>query len=74
MNDYIRYPSKWDHTVKQFHLLDNTEDKVEVTIACAVQALNIYYVPDFIKWKFDFPRTLWIIEKGVVLCKVFSNV
>ena len=53
MNDYIRYPSKWDHTVKQFHLLDNTEDKVEVTTACAVQALNIYYVPDFIKWKLE---------------------
>lgn len=53
MNDYIRYPSKWDHTVKQFHLLDNTEDKVEVTVACAVQALNIYYIPDFIKWKLE---------------------
>tara|TARA_B100001057_G_scaffold229396_1_gene229691 strand:+ start:4082 stop:5548 length:1467 start_codon:yes stop_codon:yes gene_type:complete len=53
MNDYIRYPSKWDHTVKQFHLLDNTEDKIEVTTACAVQALNIYYVPDFIKWKLE---------------------
>ena len=36
---------------KAVHLLDNTEDKVEVTVACAVQALNIYYVPDFIKWK-----------------------
>ena len=40
MNRYIRFPADWDNTVKQFHLLDNTEDKVEVTVACAVQALK----------------------------------
>ena len=45
MNDYIRFPSKWEHTVKQFHVLDNTGPNVEVTVACAVQALNIYYLP-----------------------------
>ena len=69
MNDYIRYPSKWDHTVKQFHLLDNTEDKVEVTIACAVQALNIYYVPDFIKWKLEqnFKKiNIWPLGAGMI--------
>lgn len=53
MNDYIRYPSKWNHQVRQMHLLDNTDDNVEVTLACAVQALNIYYIPDFIKWKLN---------------------
>ena len=52
MNEYIRYPSKWDRTREVFHILDKeTTDNVEVTIACAVQALNIYYLPDFIKWK-----------------------
>ena len=69
MNDYIRYPSKWDHTVKQFHLLDNTEDKVEVTVACAVQALNIYYVPDFIKWKLaqNFKKiNIWPFGAGMI--------
>lgn len=53
MNDYIRYPSQWDHQVEQFWKLDNTGDNVEVTIACAVQALNIYYVPDLIRWKLE---------------------
>ena len=53
MNDYIRYPSEWKRTEKVFRILDNTEDHVEVTVACAVQALNIYYVPDFIKWKLE---------------------
>lgn len=51
MNDYIRFPSKWEQIEKQLDLLDKTPDSVEVTIACAVQVLNIMYIPDFIKWK-----------------------
>jgi hypothetical protein len=54
MNDYIRYPSKWKRTEEVFHILDyETGDNVEITVACAVQALNIYYIPDFIKWKLE---------------------
>jgi len=52
MNDYIRYPSEWEHNLRQFKRLDTmTSNNVEVTIACAVNALNIYYIPDFLKWK-----------------------
>lgn len=51
-NEYVRYPSKWERTEEVFHILDReTSDNVEVTVACAVQALNIYYIPDFLKWK-----------------------
>lgn len=54
MNDYIRYPSEWSRQEQVFHILDKqTSDNVEVTVACAVQALNIYYIPDFIKWKLE---------------------
>jgi hypothetical protein len=54
MNDYIRYPSKWSRTAEVFHILDTqTPSNTEVTVACAVQALNIYYIPDFIKWKLE---------------------
>jgi len=54
MNDYIRYPSKWNHMVKQFHVLDDeTPNNVEITVACAVQILNIHNVPDLIKWKLE---------------------
>lgn len=53
-NEYIRYPSLWSRTEEVFRILDTeTSDNVEVTIACAVQALNIYYLPDFIQWKID---------------------
>ena len=52
MNDYIRYPSEWDHQLKMFERLDQkTSNNVEITIACAVNALNIHYIPDFLKWK-----------------------
>lgn len=51
MNEYIRFPSNWGKIVKNLNILDNTPDNIEVTIACAVQALNIYYTPELIKWK-----------------------
>ena len=52
MNDYIRYPSEWAHQVEMFERLDTkTSNNVEITIACAVNALNIHYIPDFLKWK-----------------------
>lgn len=50
-NEYIRYPTDWNTIEKNLHILDNTPDNVEVTIACTLMALNIYYFPDFIKWK-----------------------
>ena len=51
MNDYIRFPPTWNKIVKNLKRLDETPDNIEVTIACAVQSLNIFYIPDFIKWK-----------------------
>lgn len=54
MNEYIRYPSKWKRTEEVFHILDTqTSENVDITVACAVQALNIYYVPDFLRWKLE---------------------
>ena len=54
MNYYIRYPSEWKRTEEVFHILDTqTTNNVEVTVACAVNALNIYYIPDFLKWKME---------------------
>lgn len=50
-NDYIRYPSNWDSLVKHMHRLDSTGPNVTVTTAVTIMALNILYVPDFIKWK-----------------------
>lgn len=50
-NNYIRYPSDWAAIERNLDILDNTNDHIEVNIACAVQLLNIKHLPDMIKWK-----------------------
>jgi MoaA/NifB/PqqE/SkfB family radical SAM enzyme len=53
MNTYIRYPTPWKKIETNMKILDQTSDKIEVTVACAVQALNIHYIPELIQWKLD---------------------
>jgi MoaA/NifB/PqqE/SkfB family radical SAM enzyme len=50
-NDYIRYPSKWEDVVTNLKRLDATPDNITVNIACAVQLLNVLYIPELVKWK-----------------------
>lgn len=50
-NWYIRYPSEWETIVANLHKLDNTPDNIHVSIATAIQVLNIKHLPDFAKWK-----------------------
>jgi pyruvate-formate lyase-activating enzyme len=50
-NYYIRYPSDWNTIVKNLQRLDNTPDNIQVSIATAIQILNIKHLPDFAKWK-----------------------
>ena len=50
-NDYIRYPSKWADVVANLKRLDDTPDNIVVNIACAVQLLNVLYVPELVHWK-----------------------
>lgn len=69
MNDYIRFPSRWDHIVSQMRRLDETPDSVEVTVACAVQVLNVFYLPEFIRWKLDqgFKKiNAWPLGAGLI--------
>ena len=50
-NYYIRYPSDWSTIEKNLHILDNTPSNIEVSIATAIQILNIKQLPEFAKWK-----------------------
>jgi hypothetical protein len=52
-NDYIRYLSAWKHQEEVFWKLDQTSDNVIVTTATTLMALNIPYIPEFVKWKVD---------------------
>jgi len=50
-NYYIRYPSEWNKIVENLHRLDNTPDNIQVSIATAIQILNIKHLPEFARWK-----------------------
>lgn len=50
-NHYIRYPTDWNLLVKNLHILDNTPDNIQVSIATAIQILNIKTLPKLAKWK-----------------------
>jgi MoaA/NifB/PqqE/SkfB family radical SAM enzyme len=50
-NWYIRYPSEWATIEFNLHKLDNTPDNIQVSIATAIQILNIKHLPDFARWK-----------------------
>jgi pyruvate-formate lyase-activating enzyme len=50
-NYYIRYPSDWSIIEKNLHRLDNTPDNIQVSIATAIQILNIKNLPDLARWK-----------------------
>lgn len=50
-NHYIRYPSDWDTIVQNLHKLDNTPDNIHVSIATAIQVLNVKTITELAKWK-----------------------
>jgi sulfatase maturation enzyme AslB (radical SAM superfamily) len=50
INDYIRYPADWDTIERNLHLYDQTPSTISIKILCTVQALNIYYLPEFADW------------------------
>jgi sulfatase maturation enzyme AslB (radical SAM superfamily) len=50
-NHYIRFPTDWEILEKNMHILDNTPDNIHVSIATAIQILNIKTLPELAKWK-----------------------
>jgi hypothetical protein len=52
-DEYIRYPTDWATVERTLHLLDNTPDNIQTSLATAIQIFNIKHLPDFMKWKLD---------------------
>lgn len=50
-NHYIRFPSDWNTILEKLRMLDNSPSNIHVSIATAVQVLNIKTLPEFAKWK-----------------------
>ena len=52
-NEYMRYPSKWDNTVEQYHWfkeLGERYENINTTICQTVSILNIYYLSEFYEY------------------------
>ncbi|MCY4523801.1 MAG: twitch domain-containing radical SAM protein, partial [Halobacteriovoraceae bacterium] len=50
-NYYIRYPCSWKLIEENLDIIDNkTPENVNSMIMCTVQAMNIFYLPEFISW------------------------
>jgi organic radical activating enzyme len=52
-DEYIRYPTNWDTVEKTLHMLDNTPDNIQTSLATAIQIFNVKHLPDFMKWKLE---------------------
>jgi MoaA/NifB/PqqE/SkfB family radical SAM enzyme len=66
-NNYIRYPTDWDTVERNLHMLDNTPDNIQPSIATAIQIFNIKHLPDFVHWKHSsqFRKVNTEVIKGV---------
>jgi len=51
--NYIRYPSKFSVVNRNLHRLDKEPGNYVLWIACTVSTLNIWYLPEFFKWKLN---------------------
>tara|TARA_X000000950_G_scaffold289358_1_gene412313 strand:+ start:16538 stop:17833 length:1296 start_codon:yes stop_codon:yes gene_type:complete len=54
-NDLIRYPSTWEDYLQKLDYWNTMPDNVKVTIDCTVSVLNVFHIPDLIKWKLQSP-------------------
>ena len=51
ITDYIRYPSNFDEIEKNLRLYDdNASENMYFKVLYTVQALNIFYLPEFCEW------------------------
>ena len=70
--EYIRYPSDWNQIEQQIHKLDNyPHGNLSLTTAWTGIALNIYYLPEFLKWKLKSKFKLlnkWPSGAGIFSC------
>jgi pyruvate-formate lyase-activating enzyme len=47
---YVRYPTKWNEVEKNLHRFDTMSDTIRLKFLYSVHALNIYHIPDFLRW------------------------
>ena len=49
--EYQRYPAKWSAILKNLQTVDQLGDNVYAWLACTVTTLNVFHIPEYMKWK-----------------------
>ena len=49
-NSYIRYPDHWGDIVDTLHMVDNAPDNIGPRMNCTINAINVFYMPEFVDW------------------------
>ena len=73
LNDYIRYPSKWDEQEKNIYCLDDIASQnphIKISIHTTLQAYSVLRIPEFLNWLKQsnfktlhrFPYFVWVWE------------
>lgn len=66
INRYVRYPSMYNLVVQNFKKFnDNAPPNMHFKVLYTVQALNIYYIPEFVDWllSLNLPRVADYYDK-----------
>ena len=51
VNNYIRYPSRFEKIEKNLEVLDKSFDNIQIWISTTVSVYNIFHLPELIEWK-----------------------
>ena len=49
--EYQRHPAKWPIILRNLQTVDSLDKNVQAWLACTVTTLNVFHIPEFIKWK-----------------------
>ena len=47
---WLRYPTDWEKKVRYLHEIDKMADNVHAWFLCTLNALNVFYVPEYVSW------------------------
>ncbi|MCB0377455.1 MAG: radical SAM protein [Bdellovibrionales bacterium] len=55
VNDYVRYPSRWNQIESHMAILDRWQRPESIWYALTLHAYNIFYLPELIEWRIHSP-------------------
>ena len=51
--EYQRYPAKWNSIESNLHKIDQLPDNIHAWLSFTVTSVNVFHVPDFMRWKLE---------------------